>query len=103
MLVAFALPSFAFAQDASPLQLRVKPSGVEDAPNANVARQKRLLERMVRNDFMLRSICTSCGDSWKHNSYAPFNPMRTLGGASENMATEQVTIEEVERVVTEEP
>jgi hypothetical protein len=30
----------------------------------------------------VRSICTHCGDEWKHQIYAPFNPLASLGAGS---------------------
>jgi hypothetical protein len=29
---------------------------------------------------MVRSICTHCGDAWKHQIYAPFHPLAALDG-----------------------
>ncbi|MET0743230.1 MAG: hypothetical protein ABWY78_07665 [Microvirga sp.] len=71
-----------------PLTLTVRPSGRDTAPDEALARQERLLKRMAQNDFMFRSICISCGDAWKHNSYAPFNPMRSLHGNPNEPASE---------------
>ncbi|MBM6592693.1 hypothetical protein [Microvirga pudoricolor] len=71
---------------SQPLRLKVRPSGYEPAPEDAVARQERLLKRMADNDFLFRSICQNCGDAWKHNSYAPFNPMRSLKGMASEPA-----------------
>jgi hypothetical protein len=71
-----------------PLTLTVRPSGRDMAPDEAVARQERLLKRMAQNDFLFRSICVSCGDAWKHNSYAPFNPMRSLRGNPDDSASD---------------
>lgn len=68
------------SKPSSPLTIKVHPSGYEVSPDEAITRQKRLAERMSKNDFLFRSICISCGDSWKHNSYAPFEPMSALGG-----------------------
>jgi hypothetical protein len=77
---AMAQETESTAETSQPLRLKVRPSGYETAPEDAVARQERLLKRMADNDFLFRSICQSCGDAWKHNSYAPFNPMRSLKG-----------------------
>jgi hypothetical protein len=86
---ALACPAFlvgpAAAQEepaSRPLTLTVRPSGRDPSPDEALARQERLLKRMSQNDFMFRSICVQCGDAWKHNSYAPFDPTRSLKGGS---------------------
>ncbi|MBZ6076066.1 hypothetical protein [Microvirga puerhi] len=76
----------AFAQSApntsssNPLVLTVRPSGY-DADAEAQARQERLLKRMEQADYSVRSICVSCGDGWKHQTYAPFNPLQSLRSA----------------------
>jgi hypothetical protein len=84
--VAALLSGQALAQDAGPpteapdpkaMHFSVSPSGHE-APNEDQARQERLLKRMEQADYAVRSICVSCGDSWKHQTYAPFNPLADL-------------------------
>jgi hypothetical protein len=69
----------AFAQETQPpLQLRVRPSGQEAAAQEALDRQQRLLKRMEQADYSVRSICSQCGDAWKHQTYAPFNPLSSL-------------------------
>ena len=71
----------ALAQDApeeKALHLTVRPSGYEAEPNEAQERQQRLLQRMEQSDHMIRSICINCGDAWKHQIYAPFNPLASL-------------------------
>jgi hypothetical protein len=75
----------AFAQDAPgsrPLQLTVRPSGVEPEVNEALERQQKLLKRLERSNHMVRSICINCGDGWKHQIYAPFDPYAALGRAA---------------------
>lgn len=75
----------ALAQDAGgskALQLRVRPSGVDPAPSEAQQRQERLLKRMEQSNHMVRSICVNCGDHWKHQIYAPFNPYASLAPAA---------------------
>ncbi|MBQ0823729.1 hypothetical protein HPT29_019840 [Microvirga terrae] len=67
------------APDGNALQLTVRPSGYEAEANEATARQERLLRRLEQSDHMIRSICINCGDSWKHQIYAPFNPLASLG------------------------
>ena len=83
---AALLSGQAFAQDAGApkaapdpkaMQFSVSPSGHEE-PNEDQARQERLLKRMEQADYSVRSICVSCGDAWKHQTYAPFNPRASL-------------------------
>ncbi|MEE1657270.1 hypothetical protein VB618_13755 [Microvirga sp. CF3062] len=72
----------ALAQDApddKPLRLTVRPSGTEPAVNEAVERQQKLLRRLERSNHMVRSICINCGDEWKHQIYAPFDPYAALG------------------------
>lgn len=79
MLASLSAP--ALAQEAGKsgaLQLRVRPSGYEPEPGEAQRRQERLLKRMEQSDHMVRSICVNCGDSWKHQIYAPFNPYASL-------------------------
>jgi hypothetical protein len=73
------------AQDAAnptALRLTVRPSGFEATQNEAQARQERLLRRLEKSNHMVRSICTHCGDEWKHQIYAPFNPLASLGGST---------------------
>ena len=67
------------APDGKALQLTVRPSGYEAEANEATARQERLLRRLEQSDHMIRSICINCGASWKHQIYAPFNPLASLG------------------------
>jgi hypothetical protein len=83
MLAGLSAP--ALAQDtgnSKALQLRVRPSGFEPAPGEAQQRQERLLKRMEQSNHMVRSICVNCGDSWKHQIYAPFNPYASLAPSS---------------------
>jgi hypothetical protein len=71
-----------FAQEAAegrPLQLTVRPSTFEEQANEAMERQQKLLKRLEQSDHMIRSICVNCGDAWKHQIYAPFNPLASLG------------------------
>ena len=80
------LTSPVFAQDAPgsrPLQLTVRPSGIEPEVNEAVERQQKLLKRLERSNHMVRSICINCGDEWKHQIYAPFDPYAALGRAAQ--------------------
>ncbi len=80
-LLAGLSASPALAQEAGgskALQLRVRPSGYEAEPNDALERQQKLLKRMEQSNHMVRSICVNCGDSWKHQIYAPFNPYASL-------------------------
>lgn len=75
-----------FAQDAMgsrPLQLTVRPSGVEPEVNEAIERQQKLLRRLEQSNHMVRSICINCGDEWKHQIYAPFDPYAVLGRAAQ--------------------
>ncbi len=62
------------------MTLTVRPSAYENPDDPRV-RQEKLLKRLERSDYWVRSICTHCGDSWKHQVYAPFNPLDALSGA----------------------
>jgi hypothetical protein len=73
-------PALAQASPAEPLQLTVRPSGYEKEQNEALARQERLLRRLEQSNHMVRSICTHCGDAWKHQIYAPFHPLAALDG-----------------------
>ncbi|MGO4704745.1 hypothetical protein AB4072_03070 [Microvirga sp. 2MCAF38] len=76
-----ALMGPALAQETStskPLTLSVRPSGFDNVSSETRARQDRLAKQMEENDFKFRSICMQCGDKWKHNTYAPFEPQRAL-------------------------
>ncbi len=66
------------ASESKALQLKVRPSGYEKERNDAVERQEKLLRRLERSDHMVRSICINCGDAWKHQIYAPFNPLASL-------------------------
>jgi hypothetical protein len=66
----------ALAQEGKAMQLTVRPSGFER--NEAKERQERLLKRMEQSNHMIRSICMNCGDQWKHQIYAPFNPLASL-------------------------
>jgi hypothetical protein len=87
MLFAFAtgltvggeLPAFAQSDsERKPLTLIIRPSrqGTAEDPRA---RQEKLLKRLEQSDYWVRSICVQCGDAWKHQIYAPFNPLDALG------------------------
>ncbi|MBJ6124393.1 hypothetical protein [Microvirga splendida] len=65
--------------ETRPLQLTVRPSGVEPEVNESIERQQKLLRRLERSNHMVRSICINCGDEWKHQIYAPFDPYAALG------------------------
>jgi hypothetical protein len=85
------LASPCFAQEASEskaLQLTVRPSGYEAEANEATERQQKLLRRLEQSNHMMRSICINCGDAWKHQIYAPFNPLASLGGRSEQPSEE---------------
>ena len=64
-------------EEGKAMQLTVRPSGFDR--NETKERQERLLRRMEKSDHMIRSICINCGDQWKHQIYAPFNPLASLG------------------------
>lgn len=66
------------AATSKALQLRVRPSGFEPEASEAQKRQEKLLKRMEQSNHMVRSICVNCGDSWKHQIYAPFNPYASL-------------------------
>jgi hypothetical protein len=81
VMAAFSHPALAQgASESKPLHLTVRPSGYEEQ-NEALARQERLLRRLERSNHMVRSICTHCGDEWKHQIYAPFHPLAVLGDA----------------------
>ncbi|MBF9231766.1 hypothetical protein [Microvirga alba] len=69
--------------------LTVRPSGYEASGTDAQARQQRLLQRMEQSDYMVRSICSQCGDNWKHQTYAPFNPLASL--SARNKIAEEMT------------
>jgi hypothetical protein len=76
----------AFAQttpEDKPLRLTVRPSGTEAEGNEALERQQKLLRRLERSNHMVRSICINCGDEWKHQIYAPFDPYAVLGRAAQ--------------------
>ncbi|EIM27828.1 hypothetical protein [Microvirga lotononidis] len=88
-LLLLAGPGFAQdAPDGQALQLTVRPSGFDAEANEATERQQRLLKRLEQSNHMMRSICINCGDSWKHQIYAPFNPLAALGGRSEQPSEE---------------
>ncbi|WP_112663291.1 hypothetical protein [Microvirga flavescens] len=64
--------------DNKPLTLSVRPSGYSELSDDPRTRQERLMKQMEENDFKFRSICMQCGDKWKHNTYAPFDPQSVL-------------------------
>ena len=70
----------ALAQEGKAMQLTVRPSGFER--NEAKERQERLLKRMEQSNHMIRSICMNCGDQWKHQIYAPFDPLASLKPSS---------------------
>jgi hypothetical protein len=83
--LASACPPLALAQEtpnSKPMLLTVRPSGYEVSKDDAQARQERLLKRLERSDHMVRSICIHCGDEWKHQIYAPFNPLASLGAGN---------------------
>ena len=83
-LLLLAGPAYAQGEPARPpLQLTVRPSGVEEAPNEALERQQKLLRRLEQSNHTVRSICINCGDDWKHQTYAPFNPLASLGRSAE--------------------
>jgi hypothetical protein len=65
-------------QEGKPLVLTVRPSQQAPADDPR-ARQEKLLKRLEQSDYWVRSICSQCGDAWKHQIYAPFNPLDALG------------------------
>jgi hypothetical protein len=87
------MPGWALAEEAVPdkaMQLTVRPSGYGAQRNEALERQQKLLKRLEQSDYMVRSICINCGDAWKHQTYAPFNPLSSLGTSSrtEDQTTE---------------
>lgn len=66
------------APETKPMQLTVRPSGYDKERNEATERQERLMKRLERSNHMVRSICINCGDEWKHQIYAPFNPLAAL-------------------------
>jgi hypothetical protein len=79
-LALFASMGAAPAQEGKAMQLTVRPSRFER--NDTKERQERLLKRMEQSDHMIRSICINCGDQWKHQIYAPFDPLASLKPSS---------------------
>ncbi|KFG67250.1 hypothetical protein [Microvirga sp. BSC39] len=71
------------APEDKPLRLTVRPSGTEPEVNEALERQQKLLRRLERSNHMVRSICINCGDEWKHQIYAPFDPYAALGRAAQ--------------------
>ncbi len=67
----------------TPLQLTVRPSGYDAQASEAMARQEKLLRRLEQSNHMIRSICINCGDAWKHQIYAPFNPLAAIGRSPE--------------------
>lgn len=81
ILTSLAVPTL--AQEASnPMVLVVRPSGYDAGSNEAKERQERLLRRLEQSNHMIRSICTHCGDGWKHQIYEPFHPLAALGAGS---------------------
>lgn len=70
------------APDPKAMQLTVRPSGYDAGQNEALERQQKLLKRLEQSDYMVRSICFNCGDAWKHQTYAPFNPLASLPSSS---------------------
>jgi hypothetical protein len=68
------------APDDKALRFSVRPTGIDREANEAIERQERLLKRLERSNHMVRSICINCGDEWKHQIYAPFDPYASLGG-----------------------
>jgi hypothetical protein len=66
------------APEANAMQLTVRPSGYERERNESWERQEKLLRRLEQSNHTVRSICINCGDEWKHQIYAPFNPLASL-------------------------
>lgn len=82
-LAALTGPGLAQATpESQPLRLRVSPSGHDPVQSEARERQERLLRRLEKSDYMMRSICIHCGDAWKHQIYAPFNPLDSLRASS---------------------
>jgi hypothetical protein len=78
LAVAGQLPAFAQSEpESKPLTLTIRPS--RQAADDPRVRQERLLKRLEQSDYWVRSICIQCGDAWKHQIYAPFNPLDALG------------------------
>ncbi|MBB3019017.1 hypothetical protein FHR70_002071 [Microvirga lupini] len=73
----------------TPLRLTVRPSGIEPEANEAIERQQKLLRRLERSNHMVRSICINCGDEWKHQIYAPFDPYAALGRPAQPAAPAQ--------------
>jgi len=89
-------PGFAQgAPDGMPLQLTVRPSGYDAVANEAQARQEKLLRRLEQSNHTFRSICINCGDGWKHQIYAPFNPLASLGRPPEREPGPPVEAEEI--------
>ena len=72
------------------LRFTVRPSGTEPEVNEAIERQQKLLKRLERSNHMVRSICISCGDAWKHQISAPFNPLARLGEGSRTVAEQSI-------------
>jgi hypothetical protein len=71
------------APDGEAMKLTVRPSGYETEANEAQERQQKLLKRLEQSNHMIRSICVNCGDGWKHQIYAPFNPLASLGSSAQ--------------------
>lgn len=83
-LLLLAGPVYAQGEpNRPPLQLTVRPSGYERDASEALERQQRLLRRLEKSNHMIRSICIHCGDEWKHQIYAPFDPLASLGRSAE--------------------
>lgn len=80
-LLASVVSGAAFAEETAPskaMVLTVRPSGYDASQTETEARRERLLKRIEQSDYMVRSICVQCGDHWKHQIYAPFEPLASL-------------------------
>jgi len=79
LTVTGQFPAFAQSNSESkPLTLTIRPSRQDTAEDPR-ARQEKLLKKLEQSDYWVRSICIQCGDAWKHQIYAPFNPLDALG------------------------
>ncbi|WP_230533165.1 hypothetical protein [Microvirga roseola] len=74
------------APDQKAMKFTVRPSGYEAEQNEALARQQKLLKRLERSNHMVRSICINCGDEWKHQIYAPFDPQAALNSSGRSSA-----------------
>ena len=81
-VLMIGIPAAAVAQDtpaSDPLELTVRPSGVDGLSDEARQRQERLAQRMRRNDFLFRSICVRCSNvPDRSGTTAPFEPLQAL-------------------------